>query len=151
MNLQNLISVLSEQELNLKKLLEIINEKKECLVNNKYERLNEVVALEEHNLLSIQITEENRLKIMQDLFNQYNIDNERYKLEILVSELNGKVDLKILNEITEGEKRIKNTINEINRVNHLNLVLIQQSRSLINDTIKAVINTSKRSILDRKA
>ena len=121
------------------------------MVNNKYERLNEVVALEEHNLLSIQITEENRLKIMQDLFNQYNIDNERYKLEILVSELNGKVDLKILNEITEGEKRIKNTINEINRVNHLNLVLIQQSRSLINDTIKAVINTSKRSILDRKA
>ena len=151
MNLPKLISIISAQELNLKKLLEIINEKKECLVNNKYERLNEVVAHEEHALLSIQITEENRLEKMQDLFTEYGIDNERYKLEILVENLNGKVDLKILNNITEGEKRIKNTIEEINRVNHLNLVLIQQSRTLINDTIKAVINTSKRSILDRKA
>ena len=146
-----MISIISAQELNLKKLLEIINEKKECLVNNKYERLNEVVAHEEHALLSIQISEENRLEKMQDLFTEYGIDNERYKLEILVENLNGKVDLKILNNITEGEKRIKNTIEEINRVNHLNLVLIQQSRTLINDTIKAVINTSKRSILDRKA
>ena len=151
MNLPKLISIISAQELNLKKLLEIINEKKECLVNNKYERLNEVVAHEEHALLSIQISEENRLEKMQDLFTEYGIDNERYKLEILVENLNGKVDLKILNNITEGEKRIKNTIEEINRVNHLNLVLIQQSRTLINDTIKAVINTSKRSILDRKA
>lgn len=151
MNLQKLISILSEQELNLKKFLEIINEKKECLVNNKYEILNEVVAQEEHALLSIQITEEIRLKKMQDLFTEYGIDNERYKLEILVESLKGKVDLKVLNNITEGEKRIKNTIEEINRVNHLNLVLIQQSRTLINDTIKAVINTSKRSILDRKA
>lgn len=151
MNLPKLISIISAQELNLKKLLEIINEKKECLVNNKYERLNEVVAHEEHTLLSIQISEENRLEKMQDLFTEYGIDNERYKLEILVENLNGKVDLKILNNITEGEKRIKNTIEEINRVNHLNLVLIQQSRTLINDTIKAVINTSKRSILDRKA
>ena len=151
MNLSKLISIISAQELNLKKLLEIINEKKECLVNNKYERLNEVVAHEEHTLLSIQISEENRLEKMQDLFTEYGIDNERYKLEILVENLTGKVDLKILNNITEGEKRIKNTIEEINRVNHLNLVLIQQSRTLINDTIKAVINTSKRSILDRKA
>jgi hypothetical protein len=151
MNLQKLISVLTEQELNLKKLIEIISDKKECLVNNNYEKLNEIIAKEEHCLLSIQIMEESRLEIMQHLFTEFNIDNKRYKLEILVNGLNGIIDPKILDQISQSEKRIKNSIEEINRINHLNLVLIQQSRNLINDTIKAVINTSKRSILDRKA
>lgn len=151
MNLQKLMSVLTKQELNLKKLIEIISDKKECLVNNKYEKLNEVIAEEEHCLLSIQLTEESRLEIMQHLFSEFNIDNKRYKLEILVNKLNGIIGHEVLDQITESEKRIKNSIEEINRINHLNLVLIQQSRNLINDTIKAVINTSKRSILDRKA
>ena len=151
MNLQKLISVLTKQELNLKKLIEIISDKKECLVNNKYEKLNEVIAQEEHCLLSIQLTEESRLEVMQHLFSEFNIDNKRYKLEILVNKLSGIIGTEVLDQITESEKRIKNSIEEINRINHLNLVLIQQSRNLINDTIKAVINTSKRSILDRKA
>jgi hypothetical protein len=151
MNLQKLISVLAKQELNLKKLIKIISDKKECLVNNKYEKLNEVISQEEHCLLSIQITEESRLEVMQHLFSEFNIDNKRYKLDILVNKLNGIIGHEVLDQITESEKRIKNSIEEINRINHLNLVLIQQSRNLINDTIKAVINTSKRSILDRKA
>ena len=151
MNLQKLMSVLTKQELNLKKLIEIISDKKECLVNNKYEKLNEVISQEEHCLLSIQITEESRLEVMQHLFSEFNIDNKRYKLDILVNKLNGIIGHEVLDQITESEKRIKNSIEEINRINHLNLVLIQQSRNLINDTIKAVINTSKRSILDRKA
>jgi hypothetical protein len=151
MELQKLISVLAKQELNLKKLIKIISDKKECLVNNKYEKLNEVISQEEHCLLSIQITEESRLEVMQHLFSEFNIDNKRYKLDILVNKLNGIIGHEVLDQITESEKRIKNSIEEINRINHLNLVLIQQSRNLINDTIKAVINTSKRSILDRKA
>ena len=151
MNIQNLISVLSDQELNLKKLLEIINEKKECLVNNKYEQLNEVVASEEHSLLSIQQTEEKRLELMENIFKEFNIDNKRYKLEILVQELKDKIETELITQISDSEKRIKNSIKEINRINHLNLVLIQQSRNIINDTIKAVLKTSKRSILDRKA
>lgn len=151
MNLESLITVLAEQERNLKKLLEIINEKKECLVTNNYEKLNEIIAKEEHALLKIQIAEENRLEIMQKLFQAFNINSERFKLEILVNELEGKVEPLILNQISEAEKRIKHSVKEISRVNHLNLVLIQQSRSLVNETIKAVINTNKRSILDRKA
>lgn len=151
MDLQKLISVLTKQELNLKKLIEIISDKKECLVNNTYKKLNEIIAKEENCLLSIQITEESRLEVMKHLFSEFNIDNKRYKLEVLVNKLTGIIGHEELDQITESEKRIKNSIEEINRINHLNLVLIQQSRNLLNDTIKAVINTSKRSILDRKA
>lgn len=150
MNLQNLISVLTKQETNLKKLLKIVNEKKEALVNNKLEKLNEIISLEENVLLAIQLVEEERLSEMENLFLENNIDNKRYKLEILVTSLTGKIDPGILNRITDFEKKIKTIVEEITKINHLNMVLIQQSRTIINDTIKAVINTSKRTILDRK-
>jgi len=150
MNLQKLLSVLSKQERNLKNLLKIGLEKKESLVSNNYEKLNLIISEEEKGLLAIQLTEENRLIIMQDLFSDYGIDNKRYKLEILVEKLSGKVDTKILMDIREYEKRIKNIITELTKINHLNMVLIQQSRSLINETIQAVINSSETRILDRK-
>jgi len=150
MNIQKLLSVLAKQEKNLKNLLKIGSDKKEILISSNYEKLNEIITAEEQNLLSIQLTEEDRLNLMHILFLDYNIDNERYKLEILVKSLEGKVEPKVLLQITESEKRIKNTIKEITRINQLNMVLIQQSRSLINDTIQAVINTSSKSIVDRK-
>lgn len=150
MNLQNLISVLTKQETNLKKLLKIVNDKKEVLVNNKLEKLNEIISREENVLLEIQLVEEKRLTEMENLFLENNIDNKRYKLEILVTSLTGKMDPGILSRISGFEKKIKTIVEEITKINHLNMVLIQQSRTIINDTIKAVINTSKRSILDRK-
>ena len=150
MKLQSLISVLTNQEKNLKKLLEIINQKKDALVGSNYELLNKLVNKEEQSLLDIQLTEEERLKITKDLFEQYEITSDRYKLEILLNSLVNKVDSRITQEIGDSEKRIKNTIKEITRVNHLNMVLIQQSRSLISQTIEAVLNTNTKSILDRK-
>ena len=151
MNLQKLLSILDNQEKNLKKLLNIGLEKKETLVSNNHKKLKELVAIEEQNLLNIQVTEENRLEEMSLLFSTYKIDQERYKLNILVEELSGKVNSKVLETISGYEKRIKKTIEEINKVNHLNMALIQQSRNLINATIHAVINVTNKSMLDRKA
>jgi len=150
MDLQSLISILDKQETNLKKLQNIVTIKKEVLVSNNYEKLNDVIAEEEQSLLSIQLTEEERLLAMHELFRKYNIDNERYKLEILVTALVNKENPELLEQITSLEKRIKNTIEIVTNVNHLNMVLIQQSRSLINETIQAVINHGTKSILDRK-
>ena len=150
MDLNKLLSVLRTQEKNLKNLLKIGIEKQEILLQNDTAKLNETISHEEQLLLSIQLTEENRLKIMKDLFEFYKIDNERYKLNILVNNLKNRVDSQILMDIIDFEKRIKKSIESINRLNHLNMVLIQQSRSLISETVKAVINASSKSILDRK-
>ncbi len=60
--------------------------------------LNEIVSIEEQKLLSIQLTEENRLKLMRDLFTEFNINHTRYKLGILVENLMGKVDNQILSK-----------------------------------------------------
>ena len=150
MNLQKLIGVLKKQEENLNELHRTTLDKQAALVNNDSEVLKEIVLKEEKNLLSIQLAEENRLEGMQKLFNEFKIDNERYKLEILIKELEGKVSAKILSGIGRLEKRIKNIIKEVTKVNNQNLLLIQQSRTLINETIQAVINSSNRSIVDRK-
>jgi len=150
MKLQNLISLLKSQEDNLKNLLKIGLNKKDVLVSGDNEKLIEIIQSEEQSLLTLQLNEESRLKIMHDLFKEYNIDNERYKLKVLIENLTGKVNSKLLIAITNSEKTIKKMISEITRLNQLNMLLIQQSRSIINETIQAVINSSKRSIVDRK-
>jgi hypothetical protein len=150
MELKSLFEVLIKQEKNLKALIKIGSEKKEVLIKNDNNRLNEIIADEERLLLQIQLTEEDRLNIMQEIFKDYRIENERLKLEILVENLKYRVNSKILDEITKSERRIKLSIEEINKINHLNMVLIQQSRSLINETVQAIINASTNKIVDRK-
>lgn len=150
MNLQKLLAVLAKQEKNIKDLFQIGLDKKEVLLNNNYDKLNDIVSIEEQKLLSIQLTEENRLQLMRDLYSEYNIDNSRYKLGILVENLKGKIDSKILSNIASYENKITKMITDLTSVNSLNMMLIQQSRNLINETIQAVINSNSRSILDRK-
>lgn len=150
MNLQDLITVLNKQEKNLNDLHKIMLDKQNILINGDDELLNSIIIKEEKLLLNIQLTEESRLKIMQKLFEKYEIDHERYKLEILVDGLKDKVSSKITKGILRIEKRIKNIIGEVTKVNNQNMLLIQQSRNLINETIHALISSSNRSIVDRK-
>lgn len=150
MNLQKLLSVLAKQEQNIKDLFQIGLNKKEVLVSNNYDKLDEIVSIEEQKLLSIQLTEENRLKLMRDLFAEFNINHTRYKLGLLVESLMGKVDNQILSKISFYENKITKLITDVTTINSLNMMLIQQSRSLIHETIQAVINSNSRSILDRK-
>ena len=87
---------------------------------------------------------------MAKLFAEYSISNERYKLSILVAALRGKVSEVTLNKIGSYEVVIKNIIEKISKVNTQNILLIDQSRQIINETIKAVVNSSNRAIVDRK-
>ena len=150
MKLEKLIAVLDKQEDNLKKLLQSVLEKQTALVNGKSDLIKESVSKEEKILLAVQLTEETRLKVMEDLFVEFKIENKRYKLEVLVENLTGKINKNVLENISLSERRIKVTIKEIQKINHQNMVLIQQSRSIINDTITAVLNSKHRSIVDRK-
>lgn len=150
MKLEKLIAVLDKQEDNLKKLLQSVLEKQTALVNGKSDLIKESVSKEEKILLAVQLSEETRLKVMEDLFVEFKIENKRYKLEVLVENLTGKINKNILENISLSERRIKITIREIQKINHQNMVLIQQSRSIINDTITAVLNSKHRSIVDRK-
>ena len=151
MKIKELIKVLKIQENNLNSLLAIVKKKQNIIVNNKILKLSDYMELEEKKLLEIQITEEKRLRTMQELFTKYQIKNKRLKLEVLVNELKDLVPEIYVNSIKEKEVEIKKLINEITRINKQNLLLVQQSSQIISETVKAVIDTSKnRSIIDRK-
>ncbi len=150
MKIKELIKILDEQKYNLSELRKIIKEKQNVIVNNKLEKLSEYMSLEEKKLLQIQIVEEKRLNIMQQLFSKYQIESERFKLAILIEAVINKVPQNFLAVIKQREKEIKNLIQEITIINRQNLLLVQQSSQIISETVKAVIATSKRSIIDRK-
>ncbi len=150
MNIEKLITVLEKQNINLEKLLQSVLEKQIALVNCNNSNIKESVSKEEKLLLSIQVTEEARLKLMEELFNEFNIKNVRYKLEVLIENIKNKIDNNIIKIISSLEISIKKTIKEIQKINNQNLVLIQQSRSLINETITILLNSKKRAIVDRK-
>ncbi len=150
MKIKELLKILDEQKLNLIGLVKIVKNKQNVLVNNKLEKLSEYMALEEKKLLEIQIVEEKRLSVMQQLFSQYNIESERFKLEILITALTNKIPQNFLDSIKQNEREMKNLIQEITRINQQNLLLVQQSSQIIKETVKAVIDTSKRSFIDRK-
>ena len=148
---EKIIAILEKQENNLKKLLKFVLEKQVAIVNNNNEGIKESVSKEEKLLLTVQLTEEIRLKVMEEIFSYYKIDNERYKLSILIENLKSKVDERLIHNISVYETNIKKIIKEVQKVNQQNMLLIQQSRSLLNDTITAVLNLNNRTIVDRKA
>ena len=148
---EKIIAILEKQENNLKKLLKFVLEKQVAIVNNNNEGIKESVSKEEKLLLTVQLTEEIRLKVMEEIFSHYKIDNERYKLSILIENLKSKVDERLIHNISVYETNIKKIIKEVQKVNQQNMLLIQQSRSLLNDTITAVLNLNNRTIVDRKA
>lgn len=150
MSLKKIIEILDKQEENLNNLLSVAVKKQKALVSNSNNKLNEVIGLEEKQLLKVQTTEEHRLALMQQIFRKYKIDNERYKLSILVEALEGKISELVLKKIRSSETVIKNIIEKISQINTQNILLIEQSRQIINETIKAVVNNSNRSIVDRK-
>ncbi len=150
MKIKKLIEILKEQKNNLNSLLKIVKEKQNVIVNNKLEKLHEYMNKEEKELLEIQITEEKRLHIMQELFTEYKIKSERFKLETLIKELKDLIPETYIENIKTKEMEIKNLIKEITLKNQQNLMLVQQSSQIISETVKAVIDTSKRSIIDRK-
>ena len=150
MEYSNLTEILNKQEKNLKELLKIVTNKQEALVSNNNENLNDLISKEEKLLLQLQITEERRLEILKSIYEENNVKNERFKLDVMIEALKDKLKKEFVEDIMNSKNRIKNTIKQVTKINQQNLVLIQQSRELLNNTIQAVINATNRSILDRK-
>lgn len=107
MNIEKLIAVLEKQNINLEKLLQSVLEKQIALVNCRNENIKESVSKEEKLLLSIQLTEETRLKLMEEIFTEFNITNARYKLEVLLENIKNKIDSNLFKIISSLEISIK--------------------------------------------
>ncbi|PID62449.1 MAG: hypothetical protein CR986_01390 [Ignavibacteriae bacterium] len=149
MKVKDLLIILKKQYQNFNNLSEVVKEKKEILINNEYDKLFDVISEEEQILLKIQLAEEERLSTMDNIFKELKINSEEYRIEVLINALTDKVNPEVLKSLKNYELLMKARINEVTNNNKLNMMLIQQSRSLINETIHAVINEGTKSLIDR--
>ncbi len=88
MSSQNLITTLKTQEANLDSLMGTLEEKKQAIIKNNYSLLNAALINEQNILHNIGFEEKNRLKVVQDLAKELNLELKDVSLESILSKNN---------------------------------------------------------------
>ncbi len=150
MKIEKLLAVLENQKKDLQSLLEAIRKKQEALVSRNTTALEDIIKQEEKLLLKIQNNEEKRLDSIIEIYKNLNISNDNFKLSKLISVLEGKTDEKQLKTLRGLNHTIKGYISEIMKLNRQNMFLIQHTRQFVSETISAILNTTTKSLIDKK-
>ncbi len=150
MKIEKLLTVLENQKKDLQSLLEAIRKKQEALVSRNTTALEDIIKQEEKLLLKIQNNEEKRLDSIIEIYKNLNISNDNFKLSKLISVLEGKTDEKQLKTLRGLNHTIKGYISEIMKLNRQNMFLIQHTRQFVSETISAILNTTTKSLIDKK-
>ncbi len=149
MKLERLTEILLKQKENLKAMLTAIKEKQTALVNRDNQALENSIKKEEKLLINIQSVEHERLLLMDD-FNSDKYQLTDNKISTLLNVFKEKIKQETYIKLQNLDASIKNYITEIIRVNKQNMLLIQQRRQFISDTINAVLSSTNKSLIDRK-
>ena len=150
MEITNLKSSLEKQIYNLKNLYETGQKKQKALIGRNNDLLVECMQDEEKFLFYINEEEKKRLTLMENIYNEENINEKQPKLEILIEHLKGKLSEEDVKFIESAKEIITKLSKSIADQNFKNLYLIEQARSFISQTINILKSTNKRSMLDRK-
>ncbi|MBI5730136.1 MAG: flagellar export chaperone FlgN [Ignavibacteriales bacterium] len=149
MSSQNLITTLKTQEANLDSLMGTLEEKKQAIIKNNYSLLNAALINEQNILHNIGFEEKNRLKVVQDLAKELNLELKDASLESILSKNNFLLK-KENKEIQQLRKSLKEKIIRISNTNKQLKDVIDFSRSLIKDTIIMIAGLKKRELVNKR-
>ncbi len=149
MSSQNLITTLKTQEANLDSLMGTLEEKKQAIIKNNYSLLNAALINEQNILHNIGFEEKNRLKVVQDLAKELNLELKDVSLESILSKNNFLLK-KENKEIQQLRKSLKEKIIRISNTNKQLKDVIDFSRSLIKDTIIMIAGLKKRELVNKR-
>lgn len=150
MKADKLITVLKELQNNLSMLLEIIKNKQKSLVERDDDSIKQSVKREEKVLLKIQSLEEKRIRAVETIYSENNLNIEDHKISTLLENLKSGLDENSIEALVDYKLNIKNLIFEIMKLNQQNMFLIQHTRQFFSETINAILSSTKKSLLDRK-
>ncbi len=150
MKIDKILTVLETQKKDLQSLLEVMKKKQEALVSRNNSALEEIIKQEEKLLLKIQTNEEKRLDSIIEIYQKLNLSNNDFKISNLLSVLKGRADEKQLKTLQTFNNTIKGYISEIMKLNKQNMFLIQHTRQFVSETISAILNTTTKSLIDKK-
>ncbi len=149
MSAQNLIATLKTQETNLDSLIDTLEEKKQAIIKNNFSLLNAALINEQNILHNIGFEEKNRLKVVQDLAKELNLELKDASLESILSKNNFLLK-KENKEIQQLRKSLKEKIIRISNTNKQLKDVIDFSRSLIKDTIVMIAGLKKRELVNKR-
>ena len=140
-----------ERELHiLTKMLEIVTLKHEATVKMDGNKVQELVAKEERQLLAIQNIENERLNFQRLKLANINHDLNDTKIMSFIKLLKNEFTQEELKSIIVLQDKIKKLIKEIKKINENNLYITNYSINFVKQTIDSIIGGKNKSILDKK-
>jgi flagellar biosynthesis/type III secretory pathway chaperone len=140
-----LISILNEQNERHSELLGLSKEKREAIIKNDIKHLQKITNLE--NLITSQTMklERKRMALMDDITSVLCVESGTVTLSELADALKGQDEHAEL--VSTGEK-IRKTLNELTQENNLNASLIQIELDYIEYSINVIQTSANQSPAD---
>jgi molybdopterin converting factor small subunit len=150
MKMSEYIQILERELHILTKMLEIVTLKHEATVKMDGNKVQELVAKEERQLLAIQNIENERLNFQRLKLANINHDLNDTKIMSFIKLLKNEFTQEELKSIIVLQDKIKKLIKEIKKINENNLYITNYSINFVKQTIDAIIGGKNKSILDKK-
>ncbi len=149
MNPQLLLTSLKVQDENLGSLVELLEVKKNAVVQNNYAALELSISEEQKILKNIEREESNRIKIIKDIASLYSLPLQVPSMENFI--LHGKKYFtKELKDIEQIRKSIAEKIETIKNANAQLKSVVDFSSSLIRETIKMIAGQGKKALVNKR-
>jgi len=143
-----ILKVLVNLKNNLNSLLETLSAKQRALISLNYEELEKSIISEEKSLTAIRECELARTNAFDKFYSEKSVERLSYKVSDLCEKFPGISNSNLI-KLRNLEAQIKETIGNIDHINHQNLYIIEHSRTFIKETISSLISANK-SFLDRR-
>ena len=127
--MDDLTQVLENETVAYKKLTELSEELKEALIASDVPSVERLTAAQEDVSNGIQSLEHRRARIMNDIAVVLNKKPEELKVSALEESLSGQPELQ--EKLATIRMELKQTMEELKRVNHTNQTLLRQSMELL--------------------
>ena len=127
--MDDLTQVLENETVEYKKLIELSDNLRKALIESDVSTVEQMTAAQEEVSNGIQSLESRRARIMNDIAVVLNKKPEELKVSMLEETLAGQPALK--ERLAAVRTELKQTMDELKRVNHTNQTLLRQSMELL--------------------
>jgi len=139
----SLIKLIHKEVGSLENFLNLLTEEQECLINNRFGRLEESIIKQEQALIQAKQLEKERMKITSWLFKDFKIDQRKGSLTKLIQLLDSSHSSKL----EELQKTLVDLHRKVEIQRERNEELIKDSMSYIDRSIKFLMEPSPVSYL----
>jgi len=130
-----LIKLIHKEVDSLENFLKLLNEEEECLINNRYDRLEQSILKQEQALIQAKQFEKERMEITSGLYEGFKMDPENASLPKLVKFLDSSYSSKL----EELQKTLLDLHRKVENQRERNEELIKDSMSYIERNIRYLV------------